>query len=183
MLIILALHFLASQGTQALPIAADRAIDQSMSASCSDIGHCRTIWNIIWSCLVTIFGCTWVAVHPNIPQAEEKWFTAVLRRLQIMVMALIAPELVISWAMRQWLAARSLAKDNQSMLVCNCGSSSKFTDVRYPQNTNGRRLTVFFSSWEGLSMALHRWVKLTSITSRRMKSEIGAKETCCRKGL
>jgi hypothetical protein len=119
MLIILTIHFLASQGTEALPIRADRAVDQSTPASCSDIGHCRTIWNIIWSCLVTIFGCTWVAVHPNIPNAEDKWFT--LRRLQLMVMALIAPEMVIIWAMRQWVAARALAKEHKSMLVCNCG--------------------------------------------------------------
>jgi len=123
MLIVLAIHFLASQGTQALPIQADRTIDQSTPALCSasDIHHCRTVWNIIWSCLVTIFGCTWVAVHPNIPNAEEKWFTTALRRLQLMVMALIAPEIVILWAMRQWMAARSLAKKHKSMFVCNCG--------------------------------------------------------------
>ena len=117
MLILLTLHFLASQGTQALPIRADRAIDQSTSALCSDVGHCRTIWNIVWSCLVTIFGCTWVAMHPNIPNAEENWFT---RRLQLMAMALIAPELVILWAMRQYFSAHSLAKKYRSVFVCNC---------------------------------------------------------------
>jgi hypothetical protein len=121
MLIVLALHFLASQGTEALPIQADRAIDQSTPVGlCSDIGHCRTIWNIIWSCLVTIFGCTWVAMHPNIPNAEENWFGTVLRRLQLMIMALIAPELVILWAMRQYFSARSLVKKYKSVFVCNC---------------------------------------------------------------
>jgi hypothetical protein len=69
---------------------------------------------------VTIFGCTWVAVHPNIPNAEDKWFTTALRRLKLMVMALIAPELVILWAMRQWVAARSLAKEHKSVFDCNC---------------------------------------------------------------
>jgi hypothetical protein len=88
---------------------------------CSDIRYCRTMWNIIWSCLVTIFGCTWVAVHPNLPNAEEKWFMTALRRLQLMVMALIAPELVILWAMRQWVAAHSLAKRHKGVLVDNCG--------------------------------------------------------------
>jgi hypothetical protein len=121
MLIVLAIHFLASQGTQALPIRADRAVDQSMPALCNDIRYCRTIWNIIWSCLVTIFGCTWVAVHPNIPNAEEKWSMTALRRLQLMVMALIAPEFIILWAMRQCFAACSLVKRHKSMFVCNCG--------------------------------------------------------------
>jgi hypothetical protein len=59
-------------------------------------------------------------MHPNIPNAEENWFTTVLRRLQLMVMALIAPELVILWEMRQYFAARSLAKKYRSVFVCNC---------------------------------------------------------------
>ena len=32
---------------------------------CNDLAHCRTIWNIVWSCLATIFSCTWVAMHPT----------------------------------------------------------------------------------------------------------------------
>ena len=39
---------------------------------CNDLTHCRTIWNIIWSCLVTIFSCTWVAVHPNVPCPKKQ---------------------------------------------------------------------------------------------------------------
>ena len=120
MLIALIIHFLANRNAQALPIRADQTIDQS-AALCSDIHNCRTIWNIIWSCLVTIFGCTWVAVHPNIPNAEEKWFMAGLRRLKLMVMAVIAPEMVILWALRQWLAARKLAKKYKSVFIFNCG--------------------------------------------------------------
>ena len=40
--------------------------------SCSDISHCRTISSIIWSCIVTTFSCTWVAVHPNIPCPKKR---------------------------------------------------------------------------------------------------------------
>ena len=42
---------------------------------CKDLSHCRSIWNIVWSCLVTIFSCTWIAVHPNVPcqEANGKW--------------------------------------------------------------------------------------------------------------
>ena len=39
---------------------------------CTDLTHCRTIWSIVWSCLVTIFSCTWVAVHPNIPCPKKR---------------------------------------------------------------------------------------------------------------
>ena len=39
---------------------------------CNDLTHCRTIWSIVWSCLVTIFSCTWVAVHPNVPCPKKR---------------------------------------------------------------------------------------------------------------
>ena len=35
--------------------------------SYTDLTLCRSIWNIVWICIVTIFSCTWVAgVYPNI---------------------------------------------------------------------------------------------------------------------
>ena len=35
--------------------------------SCTDLTLCRSICNIVWICIVTIFSCTWVAgVYPNI---------------------------------------------------------------------------------------------------------------------
>ena len=135
MLIALIIHFLASRNAQALPIRADQAIDQS-AALCSDIHNCRTIWNIIWSCLVTIFGCTWVAVHPNIPDVEGKWFTAGLRRLKLMAIALVAPEMVILWALRQWLAARKLAKKYKSVFIFKVANVLMFTILRTPMDTD-----------------------------------------------
>ena len=125
LIIVLAIHCLARQGVQALPIP---TIDQPTPSSCNDPYHCRTTWNIVWSCWVTIFACTWVAVHPNIPDPHDKWFMIALRRLQLVVMALIAPELLVVWAMRQWLAARRIAKEHQSVFI----SSYKFkaADVR-----------------------------------------------------
>jgi hypothetical protein len=114
MLIILTLYYLASQAVQALPIPANNQLD---SPSCYNVRYCRTVWNIVWSCLVTIFACTWIAIHPNIPSLDERLFTIALRRLKIMVMALLAPELVIMWSIRQWLVAHRLAKKYQSAFV------------------------------------------------------------------
>ena len=39
---------------------------------CKDLSHCRSIWNIVWSCLVTIFSCTWIAVHLNVPCPKKR---------------------------------------------------------------------------------------------------------------
>jgi hypothetical protein len=71
----------------------------------------------VWSCLVTILLCTWVSVHPNIPGPDEEWPKITLRRVGIMLAALIAPELVIAWAMRQRLLAHELADKNKGESV------------------------------------------------------------------
>ncbi|KAF9475603.1 hypothetical protein BDN70DRAFT_232064 [Pholiota conissans] len=69
----------------------------------------RTIWNIIWTCLVTIVACSWVSVHPNIPAPGKKEWQVALMRLELMIWTIIAPEMMIFWAIRQWIGARRLA--------------------------------------------------------------------------
>ena len=66
----------------------------------------RSLWDILWSCLATLFACSWVSVHPNIPGPKESWWRIYLRRLELMLWTLLAPEMIISWALRQWLGAR-----------------------------------------------------------------------------
>ena len=70
----------------------------------------RTIWGILWSCLATIFACSWVSIHPNIPAPNESSLRIFLRRLELMFWAVIAPEMIITWALRQWSGARHLEK-------------------------------------------------------------------------
>jgi hypothetical protein len=52
----------------------------------------------------------------NIPAQKEKWYTIALRKAGVMVLAMIAPELVV-WAMRQWLVSRRIAKGTSCFLV------------------------------------------------------------------
>ncbi|KAF8147689.1 hypothetical protein B0H34DRAFT_738827 [Crassisporium funariophilum] len=70
----------------------------------------RSIWNIIWSCLATIFACTWVSTHPNVPAPSDSQWKELGRRLKIMAFALIAPEVVFIWATRQYFGASEIAK-------------------------------------------------------------------------
>ena len=70
----------------------------------------RSIWNILWSCLATLFACSWVSVHPNIPGPNESRLRVLLRRLELMFWAVIGPEMIITWAFRQWSSARRLEK-------------------------------------------------------------------------
>ncbi|KAG1794786.1 uncharacterized protein HD556DRAFT_1236346 [Suillus plorans] len=77
-------------------------LDASNCPSCNT----RSLWDILLSCGLTLFACTWTAVHPNIPGMDEGKIAITSRRLFIMAMALIAPELMITWATRQFFSAR-----------------------------------------------------------------------------
>ncbi|KAK0228927.1 hypothetical protein IW262DRAFT_1242668, partial [Armillaria fumosa] len=67
----------------------------------------RTLWNVLWSCLTTIFASTWLAVHPNVPgrritKGEGPWILSTREHLKVMAMALIAPEIIVAWAATQF---------------------------------------------------------------------------------
>jgi hypothetical protein len=84
-------------------------ITASHTSSCSDPNGCRTLWDILWSCVFTILLCTWVSVHPNIPSPHELWPKLAIRRVGLMLATLIAPELMVAWAVRQRNLAHKLA--------------------------------------------------------------------------
>ena len=127
MLFLILLYYLALYiRASPIPPISSRSLE---SNSCADLTHSRTIWNIIWSCLATIFSCTWVAVHPNMPcpkQREAKncfqrWIrnpllSFVEHRLLLFVCALLVPEYILAWAIRQYLRAREIARDNEGEL-------------------------------------------------------------------
>ncbi|KAG8853787.1 hypothetical protein FRB91_004383 [Serendipita sp. 411] len=78
-----------------------------------DADDCRSLPNIIWSCLTTIFLCTWVSLHPNVPKPvdetklnKRQWCAHKLRAFikdQVFpfVLLLVAPEWILMWALRQ----------------------------------------------------------------------------------
>ncbi|PPQ95136.1 hypothetical protein CVT25_010635 [Psilocybe cyanescens] len=74
----------------------------------------RSIWNIVWSCFATIFACTWISVHQNIPAPNDSAIRIFGRRLAIMFNLLIAPEMVIVWTTRQSLAASAIVKRHKA---------------------------------------------------------------------
>ena len=71
----------------------------------------RTVWSIVWSCLATLFACSLVAVHPNVPRATDSDALILGRRLATMGYMLFAPELVIYWAAAQHFSAKEIAKE------------------------------------------------------------------------
>jgi len=64
---------------------------------------------------MTLFSCIWIALHPNIPGPDDSRLRIFLRRVELMVLALIAPEFVVLWAMRQWLVSRRLTEKYRAL--------------------------------------------------------------------
>ena len=112
MLLVLSLVYLFHGfQTHAIPVTSLLAESAGTTAStCVCPADQRSIWDILWSCLATIFACLWISVHPNIPLPNEAGWRVFLRRLELMFWTLLGPELVIVWAFRQWLGARELEK-------------------------------------------------------------------------
>ena len=96
---------------------------------CTDHSHCRSIWNIVWSCLVTIFSCTWVAIHPNVPSPKKReghsWIEICIWNplmsfakhcLPLFVCALLVPEYMLAWAIGQFFNVQEIAERNKGEL-------------------------------------------------------------------
>ena len=130
MLLVLSLVYLFHGfQTHAIPVTSLLAESAGTTAStCVCPADQRSIWDILWSCLATILACSWVSVHPNIPAPNETWWRVFLRRLELMFWAVVAPEMIIGWAFRQWSCARRLEKIYK-------GKLSSIMHSIYPQIT------------------------------------------------
>ncbi|KAJ7910778.1 hypothetical protein B0H13DRAFT_2485055 [Mycena leptocephala] len=109
LLLLIFVHLLSRDGSTApVPHSLN---DRSAPDSCDDINNCRKSFDIVWGCLATIFACTWVSVHPNVPSPNQSWLALFWRRLKMMLFTVIAPELMVGFAARQFFAASSLSKE------------------------------------------------------------------------
>ncbi|KAJ6468374.1 hypothetical protein C8R45DRAFT_468299 [Mycena sanguinolenta] len=78
--------------------------------SCDSNVNSRSLFAILTSCLITVFACTWLSVHPNVPPPNQSKLAPFWRRLGLMLVAVIAPEFMAGFAARQFLDARWFAK-------------------------------------------------------------------------
>jgi hypothetical protein len=105
MLLLLALTYFWAHAAHAAPISASNPAQiMPRDNSCDCQGH-RSLFNIVWSCFATLFACSWISMHPNVPAPGDGWPIVGLRRAKMMYWGILAPELIVIWAMRQWLSA------------------------------------------------------------------------------
>ncbi|PBK58900.1 hypothetical protein ARMSODRAFT_899955, partial [Armillaria solidipes] len=80
----------------------------------------RTVLNILWSCLATIFASTWLAIHPNVPGTkitDKGAISRAVERAKIMSISIVAPEVIVAWAAEQFKVAWKVCHDRQGLTM------------------------------------------------------------------
>ncbi|KAF8659682.1 hypothetical protein AX16_001808, partial [Volvariella volvacea WC 439] len=89
------------------------AITETLTARQCDPTRMRTIYDILWSCIGVILLCTYISIHHNIPDQNDSWIKATWIKLRTTLYALLAPEMVIMWAIRQRIMSGRIAEQNK----------------------------------------------------------------------
>ena len=66
--------------------------------------------SILWSCLVTLVACIYTALHLNVPNKQGKW-AQLFAKVNWVLSALLAPEVLIYIALNQFLEAQRLRRE------------------------------------------------------------------------
>ncbi|KAJ7364220.1 hypothetical protein DFH08DRAFT_949834 [Mycena albidolilacea] len=110
LLLYLFVHLLRSKAGSAAPVS-NSSESLALTDACDDINNFRKLFDIVWGCLATIFACTWVSVHPNVPPPRQSRLALLWRRLKMMLIAVLAPEVIVAFAARQFFFARNLSEE------------------------------------------------------------------------
>ena len=101
-----------SIATQLSSAGGDRAILKTeLAPSWASSATYRGTSDILWSCLIALLACIYTAIHLNVPPAHLGRLRSLWRKLQWVGVALFAPELVLYTAYSQYVEARDLIKE------------------------------------------------------------------------
>src|SRR5258707_11379726 len=67
----------------------------------------RSLYKIVWSCVLMTIICAWVSVHPNVPPSG--YWKGLWRRVKMMIWTIIAPELILALAVRKCFGALAIS--------------------------------------------------------------------------
>ncbi|KAF8327811.1 uncharacterized protein EI90DRAFT_3067085, partial [Cantharellus anzutake] len=82
---------------------------QNVSVECNDPRNYRTMWGIVYSCLLTVFACIWTAVHPNLPRTDDD-ASVFKSRVLLMVLSLVSPEWTLARAWAEFVISRKTSE-------------------------------------------------------------------------
>lgn len=69
----------------------------------------RSSWDILWTCISTIFACTWTALHLAVPHRSKSSGDWMSKKVPIWIYALLAPEMMTIFAISEFRQALHVA--------------------------------------------------------------------------
>src|SRR5260221_14447745 len=87
--------------------------------------------------LLTTIICAWVSVHPNVPPSG--YWKGLWRRVKMMIWTIIAPELILAWAVRQWFAAWEIRDTVNGSKECWLAVFKQTTQGWFKRGTEGEK--------------------------------------------
>ena len=79
----------------------------------------RGTLDIIWTCFLVIFTCTWSVLHVNLPTTHESSWQILIRKARWALFTVYAPDAVVLIAACQWQSARISRNQMQEFGVSN----------------------------------------------------------------
>jgi hypothetical protein len=92
------------------------AEDSFTSSACSNIYNCRTPWGVIYGCIITIFACTYVSFHSDVPDRTYTLWRIRVTHICYVLVGFLVPELMVARAALQWRWVRKNKPAFQGML-------------------------------------------------------------------
>ncbi|KAI1657892.1 hypothetical protein F4813DRAFT_389157 [Daldinia decipiens] len=89
---------------------ADNSADTVTAPPWVSAQNIRSTSTILWSCIVTLTACIYTSLHLDV-STKSGWKQRLWQKAQWVIIAILAPELVVSMACSQYLKARWLVKE------------------------------------------------------------------------
>ncbi|PMD31914.1 hypothetical protein L207DRAFT_519222 [Hyaloscypha variabilis F] len=114
----LVILMLRVQNLQAAPVPDVLSTEQSTKTSSEILTqgwtpspNGRGSIDIVWSCVATIFLCSWSVLCLHIPSTKDTRFKILWRRLWLTFLCALGPEFILQLALGQWSSAKQSVRD------------------------------------------------------------------------
>ena len=96
----------------------------------------RGTLDILWSCCITVFLCSWSILCMNLPGPKETKMQVLWRKLSLTALGVLCPEIIFELAFGQWLSARQSVRDFNSVSSGNRRAEDRWSKFRWIKNVH-----------------------------------------------
>ncbi|KIW27464.1 uncharacterized protein PV07_07198 [Cladophialophora immunda] len=96
----------------------------------------RGTWTLLYSCLFTLFLCVYSAIHINIPARGDSGNAQFWRKVKWVVVAILAPEIVLYSAWQQYHLASSFCAELYNVRLEQAGLPPLSTKLLWQKLTS-----------------------------------------------